>query len=172
RRGASRPPPGRSTPRGVAGGSSRDRTTLRDASAGQPAAPERGPGMTTCPLVPLARGTYRQAKRWIPSHPGAYPRPVAARGRGVTRQSEDFSAWYNELVFKAELVDRGPVRGTMVIRPYGYRIWELLQADIDRRIKETGHVNAYFPLLIPQSYLEREAEHVEGFAPQPAVVTP
>ena len=89
----------------------------------------------------------------------------------MTPQSEDFSAWYNELVFKAELVDRGPVRGTMVIRPYGYRIWELLQADIDRRIKETGHDNAYFPLLIPQSYLQREAEHVEGFSPELAVVT-
>jgi prolyl-tRNA synthetase len=89
----------------------------------------------------------------------------------VTPQSEDFSAWYNELVFKAELVDRGPVRGTMVIRPYGYRIWELLQAEIDRRIKETGHDNAYFPLLIPESYLQREAEHVEGFAPELAVVT-
>ena len=89
----------------------------------------------------------------------------------MTPQSEDFSAWYNELVFKAELVDRGPVRGTMVIRPYGYRIWELLQADLDRRIKETGHVNAYFPLLIPESYLQREAEHVEGFAPELAVVT-
>jgi prolyl-tRNA synthetase len=89
----------------------------------------------------------------------------------VTPQSEDFSAWYNELVFKAELVDRGPVRGTMVIRPYGYRIWELLQADIDRRIKQTGHVNAYFPLLIPESYLRREAEHVEGFSPELAVVT-
>ena len=96
---------------------------------------------------------------------------VARDERGVTPQSEDFSAWYNELVFKAELVDRGPVRGTMVIRPYGYRIWELLQADMDRRIKETGHVNAYFPLLIPESYLQREAEHVEGFAPELAVVT-
>ena len=89
----------------------------------------------------------------------------------MTPQGEDFSAWYNEVVFKAELVDRGPVRGTMVIRPYGYRIWELLQAEIDRRIKETGHDNAYFPLLIPQSYLQREAEHVEGFAPELAVVT-
>jgi prolyl-tRNA synthetase len=89
----------------------------------------------------------------------------------VTPQSEDFSAWYNELVLKAELVDRGPVKGTMVIRPYGYRIWELLQSDLDRRIKETGHQNAYFPLLIPQSYLQREAEHVEGFAPELAVVT-
>ena len=96
---------------------------------------------------------------------------MARDERGVTPQSEDFSAWYNELVFKAELVDRGPVRGTMVIRPYGYRIWELLQADMDRRIKETGHVNAYFPLLIPQSYLQREAEHVEGFAPELVVVT-
>jgi len=89
----------------------------------------------------------------------------------VTPQSEDFSAWFNELVLKAQIVDRGPVRGTMVIRPYGYRIWELLQSDLDRRIKETGHPNAYFPLLIPQSYMQREAEHVEGFAPELAVVT-
>jgi prolyl-tRNA synthetase len=89
----------------------------------------------------------------------------------VTPQSEDFSAWFNKVILKAELVDRGPVRGTMVIRPYGYRIWELLQGDLDRRIKETGHQNAYFPLLIPQSYLRREAEHVEGFAPELAVVT-
>jgi prolyl-tRNA synthetase len=96
---------------------------------------------------------------------------VARDERGVTPQSEDFSAWYNELVFKAELVDRGPAGGTIVMRPYGYRIWELLQADIDRRIKETGHLNAYFPLLIPESYLQREAEHVEGFAPELAVVT-
>jgi prolyl-tRNA synthetase len=94
-----------------------------------------------------------------------------ASQHGVTPQSEDFSAWYNELVFKAELVDRGPVRGTMVIRPYGYRLWELLQSDLDRRIKETGHVNAYFPLLIPESYMKREAEHIEGFAPELAVVT-
>ena len=96
---------------------------------------------------------------------------VARDERGVTPQSEDFSAWYNELVFKAELVDRGPVKGTMVIRPYGYRLWELLQTDLDGRIKETGHQNAYFPLLIPESYLKREAEHVEGFAPELAVVT-
>ena len=89
----------------------------------------------------------------------------------MTPQSEDFSAWYNEVVFRAELVDRGPARGTMVIRPYGYRIWELLQADLDRRIKATGHANAYFPLLIPESYMRREAEHVEGFAPELAVVT-
>jgi prolyl-tRNA synthetase len=96
---------------------------------------------------------------------------MAASDRGVTPQSRDFSAWYNELVIKAELVERGPVRGTMVIRPYGYRIWELLQADMDGRIKATGHQNAYFPLLIPESYLNREAEHIEGFAPELAVVT-
>ena len=97
---------------------------------------------------------------------------VTARDeRSVTPQSEDFSAWYNDVVFRAELVDRGPVRGSMVIRPYGYRIWELLQADLDGRIKATGHQNAYFPLLIPQSYLEREAEHVEGFAPELFTVT-
>src|SRR3984885_1432588 len=90
---------------------------------------------------------------------------------GVTPQGEDFSAWYNEVVAKAQLVERGPVKGTMVIRPYGYRLWELLQSELDRRIKDTGHDNAYFPLLIPESYLRREAEHVDGFAPELAVVT-
>lgn len=90
---------------------------------------------------------------------------------GVTPMSEDVSAWYNELVFKAELADRGPAKGTMVIRPYGYRIWELLQAQLDQRFKDTGHENAYFPLFIPQSYLQREAEHVDGFAPELAIVT-
>lgn len=92
-------------------------------------------------------------------------------GKGVTPQSEDFSAWYNEIVVKAELADRGPVKGTMIIRPYGYRIWELLQAELDARIKATGHENAYFPLFIPEVDLRREAEHVEGFAPELAVVT-
>ncbi|ACU76915.1 prolyl-tRNA synthetase [Catenulispora acidiphila DSM 44928] len=96
---------------------------------------------------------------------------MARDERGVTPQSEDFSSWYNEVVTKAQLVERGPARGTMVIRPYGYRIWELLQADLDGRIKDTGHENAYFPMLIPESYLKREAEHVEGFAPELAVVT-
>lgn len=96
---------------------------------------------------------------------------MARDERAVTPQSEDFSAWYNEVVVKAELVERGPVRGTMVIRPYGYRLWELLQAELDQRIKDTGHSNAYFPLLIPESYLKRESEHVEGFSPELAVVT-
>jgi prolyl-tRNA synthetase len=96
---------------------------------------------------------------------------MARDERGVTPQSEDFSSWYNELVTKAQLAERGPVKGTMVIRPYGYRIWELLQAELDRRIKDTGHENAYFPLLIPESYFTREAEHVEGFSPELAVVT-
>ena len=90
---------------------------------------------------------------------------------GVTPQSEDFSAWYNEVIAKAELADRGPAKGTIVIRPYGYRMWELVQARLDELFKQTGHQNAYFPLLIPMSYLEREAEHVEGFAPELAVVT-
>jgi prolyl-tRNA synthetase len=96
---------------------------------------------------------------------------MARDERRVIPQSEDFSAWYNDLVIRAELVDRWPVRGSMVIRPYGYRIWELLQADLDGRIKATGHQNAYFPLLIPQSFMDREAEHVEGFAPELFTVT-
>ncbi|MBS3941394.1 MAG: proline--tRNA ligase [Actinobacteria bacterium] len=97
--------------------------------------------------------------------------PRARGDLGVTPLSEDVSAWYNELVFKAELADRGPSKGSMVIRPYGYRVWELLQSQLDQRFKDTGHVNASFPLFIPMSYLEREAEHVEGFSPELAVVT-
>jgi prolyl-tRNA synthetase len=89
----------------------------------------------------------------------------------ITPQSEDFSRWYLDVVRKAELADYSPVKGCMVIRPYGYAIWELLQRQLDDRFKATGHVNAYFPLFIPESLLMREAEHVEGFAPQVAWVT-
>ena len=89
----------------------------------------------------------------------------------ITPQSTDFSRWYLDVVRKAELADYSPVKGFMVIRPYGYAIWELIQRELDTRIKASGHVNAYFPLLIPESLLLREAEHVEGFAPQVAWVT-
>lgn len=84
---------------------------------------------------------------------------------------ENFAQWYTDVVLKTQLVDYGPVKGTMVIRPYGYAIWENIQKDMDRRFKETGVQNAYFPLLIPMSYFTKEAEHVEGFAPEVAVVT-
>ena len=90
---------------------------------------------------------------------------------GPTPMSEDVSAWYNEVVFKADLADNGPAKGTMVLKPYGYGIWELLQSQLDQMFKDTGHKNAYFPLLIPESYLQREADHVEGFSPELAVVT-
>ena len=89
----------------------------------------------------------------------------------LTPRSEDFSAWYNETVLKSELADYSPVRGCMVIRPNGYGIWERMQRALDDMFKATGHRNAYFPLFIPQSFLSREAEHVEGFAPELAVVT-
>lgn len=89
----------------------------------------------------------------------------------LTPRSEDFSAWYNDVVLRAELADYAPVRGCMVIRPRGYGIWELMQRALDDMFKATGHQNAYFPLLIPQSFLAKEAEHVEGFAPELAVVT-
>jgi prolyl-tRNA synthetase len=91
--------------------------------------------------------------------------------RVLTSQREDFPRWYQDIVSKAELADNGPVRGTMVIRPYGYAIWERMQAELDARIKNAGAHNAYFPLFIPESYLSREAEHVEGFSPELAVVT-
>ncbi len=89
----------------------------------------------------------------------------------LTSQSEDFPKWYQDVVTKAEMADNGPVRGTMVIRPYGYAIWERMQAELDRRIKAAGVSNAYFPLFIPESYLKKEAQHVEGFSPELAVVT-
>ena len=89
----------------------------------------------------------------------------------ITPQSQDFGRWYVDVVRRAELADYSPVKGCMVIRPYGYAIWELIQQTLDRRFKETGHVNAYFPLFIPESLLMREVEHVEGFAPQVAWVT-
>ncbi len=89
----------------------------------------------------------------------------------LTSQSEDYARWYNEIVQQAELADYAPVRGCMVIRPYGYALWENIQGALDRRFKETGHQNAYFPIFIPHSFLEKEAEHVEGFSPELAVVT-
>ncbi len=89
----------------------------------------------------------------------------------LTSQSDDFPRWYQDVVAKAEMADNGPVRGTMVIRPYGYALWERIQAEMDARIKVAGAQNAYFPLFIPQSYFAREAEHVEGFSPELAVVT-
>jgi prolyl-tRNA synthetase len=91
--------------------------------------------------------------------------------RVLTPQAADFPRWYQDVIAKAELAESGPVRGTMVIRPYGFALWERIQAEMDARIKACGAQNAYFPLFIPQSYLNREAEHVEGFSPELAVVT-
>jgi len=89
----------------------------------------------------------------------------------LTPQADDFPRWYQDVLAKAELAENGPVRGTMVIRPYGYALWERMQAEMDLRIKRCGARNAYFPLFIPMSYLQKEAEHVEGFSPELAVVT-
>ncbi len=94
-----------------------------------------------------------------------------AKAPVLTPQADDFPRWYQDVVAKAELAENGPVRGTMVIRPDGYAIWERMQAEVDARIKSTGTKNAYFPLFIPESYLTREAEHVEGFSPELAIVT-
>lgn len=89
----------------------------------------------------------------------------------IADMTKDFPQWYTDVILKTELVDYGPVKGTMVIRPYGYEIWEHIQEELNRRFKETGHKNAYFPMFIPLSYLMKEAEHVEGFAPEVALVT-
>ena len=96
---------------------------------------------------------------------------MAVELKDLTKSDENYSQWYNDLVVKAGLAENSAVRGCMVIKPYGYAIWEKMQAQLDKMFKETGHVNAYFPLLIPKSYLSREAEHVEGFAKECAVVT-
>src|SRR5881227_4070943 len=94
-----------------------------------------------------------------------------AKASVLTAQAADFPRWYQDVISKAELADNGPVRGTMVIRPYGYALWERMQAEMDDRIKAAGAQNAYFPLFIPEAYLRREAQHVEGFSPELAVVT-
>src|SRR4026207_768706 len=94
-----------------------------------------------------------------------------ADDKKLTKRSDDFSAWYNELVLRAELADYSPVRGCMVIRPRGYGIWERMQQQLDTMVKDTGPQTASVPLSIPESFLRKEAEHVDGFAPQRAVVT-
>ena len=91
--------------------------------------------------------------------------------KGITSQSENYAAWYTDVVVKAGLADYGPVKGTMVIKPYGFALWELIKDSFDKMIKDTGHVNAYFPLFIPKSFLAKEADHIEGFAKECAVVT-
>ncbi|WP_289773111.1 proline--tRNA ligase, partial [uncultured Duncaniella sp.] len=96
---------------------------------------------------------------------------MAKELKDLTKRSENYSQWYNDLVVKADLAEQSAVRGCMVIKPYGYAIWEKMQQELDRMFKETGHQNAYFPLLIPKSFLSREADHVEGFAKECAVVT-
>src|SRR3954471_23624787 len=91
--------------------------------------------------------------------------------KGVVSKDEDYSQWYNDLVIKADMAEYSPIKGCMIIKPYGYSIWEKIQAVLDKMFKETGHSNAYFPLLIPKSFFSKEASHVEGFAKECAVVT-
>src|ERR1035437_4369224 len=97
--------------------------------------------------------------------------PYQKMAKFLTNRDEDYSQWYQDLVIKADLAENSAVRGCMVIKPYGYAIWEKIQRQLDDMFKETGHVNAYFPLFIPKSFLSKEAEHVEGFAKECAVVT-
>src|SRR5207244_5742369 len=96
---------------------------------------------------------------------------IMAKVQTITPRAKDFSEWYNDVIIQAELADYSPVRGCMVIRPHGYRIWELMQRALDDMLRATGHENAYFPLFIPMSFLAKEAEHVEGFAKEVALVT-
>jgi prolyl-tRNA synthetase len=125
----------------------------------------------------LAADERRPGARWGQRNRfgSAAWQPVAfrtmAKAPVLTPQADDFPRWYQDVIAKAELADNGPVRGTMVIRPYGYALWERMQSEMDARIKAAGSQNAYFPLFIPDSYLKREAQHVEGFSPELAVVT-
>src|ERR1700704_3279990 len=96
---------------------------------------------------------------------------VTKMSNQLTSRKDNYSEWYNELVTKADLAENSPVRGCMVIKPYGYAIWEKMQRILDDMFKKTGHSNAYFPLFIPKSYLSKEASHIEGFAKECAVVT-
>src|SRR5690242_14308887 len=89
----------------------------------------------------------------------------------LPKRAENYAAWYNELVKKAALAENAPVRGCMIVKPYGFAIWEKIKSILDKAFKDTGHVNAYFPIFIPKSYLSREADHIEGFAKECAVVT-
>src|SRR4030043_2439765 len=89
----------------------------------------------------------------------------------LTTRAENYSQWYNDIVIKADLAENSAVRGCMVIKPYGYAIWEKMQAILDKMFKDTGHVNAYFPMMIPKSFFSKEASHVEGFAKECAIVT-
>ncbi|MFA5552774.1 MAG: aminoacyl--tRNA ligase-related protein, partial [Trueperaceae bacterium] len=94
-----------------------------------------------------------------------------AKNNALPTHAEDFSGWYNDIVYRADMVDQGPVRGSMIIKPYGYSLWENIQKNLDAMFKASGHENLYFPMLIPMSFFAREAQHVEGFAPELAVVT-
>src|SRR5205814_4034707 len=125
----------------------------------RPRRPGRAPGDVPHPLTQSSAGGGRTVGR------------VPPMARVLTPQAEDFPRWYQDVVAKADLAENGPVRGTMVVKPYGYAIWERMQADLDARIKAAGAQNCYFPMFIPESYLRREADHVEGFAPELAVVT-
>src|SRR5688572_18280690 len=122
-------------------------------------------------MVPDVSGRGQRAEGRQMSTQSTTPKAKMADDKKLTTRQADFSAWYNELVLRAELADYSPVRGCMVIRPSGYGIWERMQRALDDMFKATGHKNAYFPLLIPESFLHKEAQHVEGFAPETAVVT-
>src|ERR1700694_5055000 len=131
------------------------------------------PVRSTTPRRPFWRGpTPCSPARRSPGVPAASSiRDHMGKPRPLTSRAADFPRWYQDVIALAELAENGPVRGTMVIRPNGYAIWERMQSDLDQRIKATGVANAYFPLFIPESYLAKEAEHVEGFSPELAVVT-
>src|SRR6202011_2198769 len=119
----------------------------------------------------MARRRHGRARHDHSDNSGPIACPAMSKASVLTPRATDFPRWYQDVVSRAEMAENGPVRGTMVIRPYGYAIWERMQAELDARIKEAGALNAYFPLFIPEAYLRKEAEHVEGFSPELAVVT-
>src|SRR5207248_10430197 len=118
-----------------------------------------------------AGGLLAQGRPFRTASPVPGNLPLSCRAMALPTQTDDFPAWYQEVVKQAGLAENSLVRGAMVIKPYGFGIWEAIQREVDDRIKATGHQNLYFPMLIPSRLLEKEAEHVEGFAPEVAVVT-
>ena len=157
-------------------GPNRSRTTIQNHLDDRVTAPLSDPRRDGLGWRKGAAGTRRRTgtpHSTAKTNPSDTPPMSNRKGRkkGFTPRSEDFSAWYNEVVQQAELADYSPVRGSMVIRPWGYGIWENMQRALDDMFKATGHQNAYFPLLIPMSFIEREKEHVAGFKPELAVVT-
>src|SRR5262249_52930517 len=154
--------------------STRTSTSFRTAISSSSAcrcSPRRRQRRTSPPRSRCSSAWFRATPRLLYNRCFAPRRPESSMAKLIVPRSQSFSEWYTSVVLQSKMADYSPVRGCMVIRPHGYALWENMQAGLDGLFKETGHVNAYFPLFIPKSFLAKEAEHVEGFAKECAIVT-